>query len=789
MASNSAGDGGSGAGASSGGPGGRGGGIYIDGSTLTLTTSTVGFNGSGAGGDAAGAGTGGDGGVGGAIGATRQGTVEPVVTIADTSVTTNHAGAAGAGTTAGAAGDGGGLFHAYGTLVTRRSSIIRNTAPGDGGGVATVLATLSAVNTTISENIAGGTGGGAAIDGSMFIRFSTIDDNNTASGDALASDAPGTVGATVLGGSPDACAAELTAVSAGHNAELGGATCALDAATDQTSVATSTLGAPAANGGPTLTQLPASPGVLVARIPTADCEDMTDPPTLLDQRGLGRPSGLCDIGAVEIQVSLTSPPLDGTANGGSVTVDPVTGTTGSGGVSPDPTSVTVTGGPSHGTVTIDPVTGVITYTPDVGYTGPDSFTYTICSVQDPTVCSSGVVTINVASPILDTSSTSQNRPAPIGASRFVALPPARVFDTREPGTPQSGFVAAGATLNVDVTGVAGIPDSGVAAVVLNVTATEAGGAGYVTVFPTGGTMPVASALNLAESGHTAPNLVTVPVGTEGRVSFFTQSGAHLLADVAGYFTPSGAATSGRFVATGPTRVFDTREPGPVEGIVPPGGTITVSMAGHAGIPSTSVAAVVLNVTVAAATDVGYVTVWPAGTARPLASNLNVTFRGQNAPNLVVVPLGADGAVSLFTQSGGHLLADVTGYFTGPTAPSSVLGLFVPITPARVFDTRTGAPVAAGSSIDVVSTGVANVPSSRVAGLALNVTATEATAPGFVTAWPTGAAMPTASVLNLNHAGETRPNATMISVGPSGQISYFTQSGTHLLVDVSGYFVG
>ena len=40
------------------------------------------------------------------------------------------------------------------------------------------------------------------------------------------------------------------------------------------------------------------------------------------------------------------------------------------------------------------------------------------------------------------------------------------------------------------------------------------------------------------------------------------------------------------------------------------------------------------------------TVWPSGTTRPLASNLNVERRGQTIANLVVVPLGADGAVQL-----------------------------------------------------------------------------------------------------------------------------------------------
>jgi hypothetical protein len=61
------------------------------------------------------------------------------------------------------------------------------------------------------------------------------------------------------------------------------------------------------------------------------------------------------------------------------------------------------------------------------------------------------------------------------------------------------------------------------------------------------------------------------------------------------------------------------------------------------------------------TYTGYVTVWPAGAARPLASTLNYTF-GQTVPNLVMVKLGAGGQVSFFNSAGtAHLLADVVGY--------------------------------------------------------------------------------------------------------------------------------
>jgi hypothetical protein len=75
-----------------------------------------------------------------------------------------------------------------------------------------------------------------------------------------------------------------------------------------------------------------------------------------------------------------------------------------------------------------------------------------------------------------------------------------------------------------------------------------------------------------------------------------------------------------------------------------------------------VSAVTLNVTVADPTAAGDITVWPSGTPRQQTSNLNFQA-GQNIPNLVIVPVGADGEVQLYNGSGGtvHLVADVAGH--------------------------------------------------------------------------------------------------------------------------------
>ena len=80
-----------------------------------------------------------------------------------------------------------------------------------------------------------------------------------------------------------------------------------------------------------------------------------------------------------------------------------------------------------------------------------------------------------------------------------------------------------------------------------------------------------------------------------------------------------------------------------------------------GVPASGVSAVVLNVTVTQPTAAGHITVYPDGTSRPLAANLNFVA-GQTVPNLVVAPVGADGKVDLYNGSAGtvQLIADVSG---------------------------------------------------------------------------------------------------------------------------------
>jgi hypothetical protein len=259
-------------------------------------------------------------------------------------------------------------------------------------------------------------------------------------------------------------------------------------------------------------------------------------------------------------------------------------------------------------------------------------------------------------------------------------------------------------------------------------------------------------------------------------------------------TPAAAVpAAGTYLPVGPTRILDTGAgTGAPKAAVGARKTLTVQVSGRGDVPASGVAAVVLNVTVAAPSAGGYLTAYPAGGTRPATSSLNFTS-GRAVPNLVVVRLGTGGKVSLYNGSDGtvRLVADVSGYYA--SGSSTQPGAFTSLAPARILDTGagTGAPkvaVKTHATLTFQVTGKGGVLTSGVSSVVLNVTAAGTTGTGYVTAYPAGTTRPTTSSLNFT-ASRTIANSVVVRVGTGGKVSLYNGStGTvRLIADVSGYF--
>lgn len=376
--------------------------------------------------------------------------------------------------------------------------------------------------------------------------------------------------------------------------------------------------------------------------------------------------------------------------------------------------------------------------------------------------------------------------------------PARLLDTRigaqfttVDGQMQgTGRLAAGGVLELPVLGRGGI-EATAPAVMLNVTAIGPDGPGYLTVFPCGAERPTASSVNYAP-GEVVPNAVLAQVGAGGKVCIFTLAGTDLAVDVNGFVPPGG-----ELATVVPARVLETRQGAAattVDGVSEGGGrasagsVVEVVVAGRGGVDAAA-QAVMLNVTAIAPDGPGYLTVFPCGAARPVASSVNYT-PGAVVPNAVLAQIGAGGKVCIFTLAATDLVVDVNG-FVPPGADIET------VVPARVLETRTGpnhttvdgeyagiGRVAAGSITEFAVAGRGGVATDAAA-VILNVTAVGPDAAGYLTVFPCGSSRPLASSVNYV-AGDVVPNAVLAKVGAGGLVCVFSLAATDLVVDVAGF---
>jgi glucose/arabinose dehydrogenase len=375
-------------------------------------------------------------------------------------------------------------------------------------------------------------------------------------------------------------------------------------------------------------------------------------------------------------------------------------------------------------------------------------------------------------------------PPAIPNMKFSPLQPTRLLDTRAGTGVAAGKLAAGGAITLKVSG--GAVPADAKAVVLNLTATLADGAGFVTAWPTGQPQPPTSSLNVSTAGETAANAVVVPVGQDGQVNFFTFAGTHLVADVTGYFSDAGSTTNGRFHATtGPTRLLDTRSGlGGKTGAFTAGQSFDLQVGGKAGVPADATG-VALTVTYTGPTAPGYLTVWPTGQPQPLASTTNPNGVGDIRSNLAMIPLGAGGKVGIFSFAPTDVVIDVVGYFS---SGSGTTGLFTVVTPARVADSRqASAPFGRIPAAGEVTMDFSTVVAGDATAALYNLTATNTVAGGYLTAHPSGTPVPEASSVNWSAGGQSRAALTISSLAAAKKVGLFALTPADAVLDLSGWF--
>lgn len=405
---------------------------------------------------------------------------------------------------------------------------------------------------------------------------------------------------------------------------------------------------------------------------------------------------------------------------------------------------------------------------------------------------------------------------------FHRIEPQRIFDSRQPdpldvepfGRKPMTIGATSQTIDIATVGRGGLPafdstdgdrqDDNVLAVVVNITVIAPTHVGFLRAFGTGAAEGQTSVVNFG-AGEFRANTAILRPGLDGKISLRLVSPtapglSDVAVDVLGWFsTTEYGINGGRVVPIEPIRVYDSELAqfgGNTAGAqaqvsVPIRGAADVTSPGTPVVPNDpSVIGAVVNVTgvnVFAGSKPTFIAAlperMPAGTP-PSTSTVNM-LPGQVRANVAIVPIGADGSITLYHYQGeARMVLDVVAYVRTSPGDDSRAGRVVPlVAPFRAFDTREpefqSQPLGPANAEDfsfesfVADVKIGNEPVGAQSALIGNLTATNlqrqysyAPAATFMTAFPTpssGNAVPSVSNINLVE-NDTVPNLALLTYG-------------------------
>ena len=240
-----------------------------------------------------------------------------------------------------------------------------------------------------------------------------------------------------------------------------------------------------------------------------------------------------------------------------------------------------------------------------------------------------------------------------------------------------------------------------------------------------------------------------------------------------------------------------------------GGSVTYTLTGGVAAGTAEANPITMSTTLPAGLTPGTATGtgWACTTA---GQAVTCTHTGSvtGGTTLPAVTLPATVAHDASTTTGALTVAITVSSTDGDPANAgdvgtALLNTYTPLAPVRICDTRAGNPsaltgnqaqcngtagagrrLAALTPLTVNLAGEFGVPTDATAAV-VNITATGGTSQGYVTAFPAGAAAPTASNLNFP-AGESVPNLVEVGLGTGGQISLISNQAVDVVVDLEGY---
>ncbi|MBS1789092.1 MAG: putative Ig domain-containing protein [Acidobacteria bacterium] len=339
----------------------------------------------------------------------------------------------------------------------------------------------------------------------------------------------------------------------------------------------------------------------------------------------------------------------------------------------------------------------------------------------------------------------------------------------------------------------------------NITTVQSGG-GFLTLYPSDAAQP-----NVANSNYAANqilnNVFTVGLGAgDGAFKIFVTTDTNVVVDITGYYAPPAAGGLYFHPLPKPVRLMDTRagqtacfNPGS-----PLQANSTTSQLGQTACDGVTIPAgaqaLVGNATTVNPLSNGFLTLFPADAAQPLAASSNFqTGINMNAP--FTVGLSPSGQFNIFTAATTDLVIDVLGYFSAQASDSNGQGLLFNSLahPVRLLETRqgftgctthSGLPMAAGTENLQPVRGTCDgvTIANNALGIVGNATVINQTSNGFLTFWPSDAASRPLAATSNYRLGQVFNRHFTVGLGTSdGRFKIFSSATTDLIIDVSGFF--
>ncbi|MCZ3388198.1 MAG: hypothetical protein LH645_03555 [Actinomycetia bacterium] len=376
--------------------------------------------------------------------------------------------------------------------------------------------------------------------------------------------------------------------------------------------------------------------------------------------------------------------------------------------------------------------------------------------------------------------------------RYVSVTPNRLASTESGAGMLNGpcrlFQSSGRRVDVQVAGRGPVPGKGVSAVALNVAMRRPNWTAGLTAGPAGGDIPPVRRISAVQNQISSASMV-LPVGADGKVSFFTDFGASDLAvSVVGYYVnPDAPLSLRRKIAADGGDEFDAVRPKRLANLsLRASGDAKVAVAGAAGTdPASSSAS--LSLTVAPGQGRGSIYAYPAGSNR---LRIPVLTYGRGATTVQTsVPVGRDGAVIIANEgSGGRDVAvDIAGAYE-PAALNGGHSLALRAAPKTVVDTGSNLQLSNLGEGTIKDFSVGDAVARDADGVLLQVTARRATTAGKLTFWRLGASRPGTTDLSIT-PGQTVTGTVVVGLGSHRMVRVLNSGakGVDVRITVLGSF--